>query len=720
MNKLYSISLAFALLAGDSAIAQTTTINIQGAPRKVSAAMAARLRKAAATTTGIDFSKIQRWTGEGDCRAALAIKWSNDQNEGKTLVWGYRWHSGEEKTGEDLIRAVVKADPALYMMATNDTWGYYIGGFGYDADGDRYVTLTTMTDEIYPRNGVFDIPSSEFYTSASTKYGDGDAWNTPESGADGYSYWGYYTADNTSSALDFSMVGTSSRFLTDGCVDAYMFVDDKGSNEYDANLDYLPATTDFTTGAFVVNEGSYGHGNANANYLAADGTWTYRAAEGFGATACFGTTWGNRYYIMAKQAKDPGASEDGGRITICDANSMRIIKQIANIGTDGGDGRSFCGIDEHRAYVGSTKGIYELDLDNMEIAKTVLTTSNTNVEFGNMVRLGDYVYATEYGKNLHIIDCTDNSLVKTIPAAVYSITMSKDGQLWVSTADGISRVDTESMELEPVALAEGIEKPSTSAGMWNPDGLCASLQNNVIYWTSASNWNINKVFAYDIDNKEAKLLIDYTSDPDGLTVYGAACRVDPKTGCLYTSLTKGASWTYNYNIVRKYDADGTQIAEYPMEEGYWFPEVFVFPDTENPAVNDHNDITVELGKTLEYDLSNVCSDADNFQAAIVKTVEGVSDENVATATVKNGKLVITGVNAGSTDVSVKFCSNGICTTGNFNVTVATADGINSTNSSADVHEVARYTTDGKRITMPQHGVNIVKFSDGSVKKVVVE
>mgnify|MGYP006981405053 FL=1 len=117
MNKNFT-SLAFALLVSASALAQTTTIRVQGAPRKVSTALAANIKKAAEATasTGIDFSKIERWTGQGDCQAALAIKWADGQNEDKTLVWGYRWNSTETKTGEDLIRAVVKADPALYIQ----------------------------------------------------------------------------------------------------------------------------------------------------------------------------------------------------------------------------------------------------------------------------------------------------------------------------------------------------------------------------------------------------------------------------------------------------------------------------------------------------------------------------------------------------------------------------------------------------------------------------
>lgn len=722
MKKIFT-SIVLALCISIAAIAQTTTINVQGQQHKVSAAVAARIQKAAEATTssGIDFSKIERWAGEGDCKAALAIKWADGQNDGKTLVWGYRWNKGETKNGEDLIRAVVKADPALYMMATNGGFGISIGGFGYDVDGDRYVTLTNMNDEIYPRNGVFNLPTDEFDSSASTKWSDSDAWNC---GWYTTGFWNYYIADNVSDALVKSNTTGTGRTLTDGCVDVYLFNyynPEDGVNNYDGNLSYLPATVDYTKGVFVLNEGSYTHENASVNHLASDGTWNYYVAKEIGATGCYCTPWGNRYYIMAKQPKDSGAEVSGGRITICDANSMRILKQIENIGTNGGDGRSFCGIDEHKAYVSTSNGIYVFDLDKMEITGTVLTLDYNNGQCGNMVRLNDYVYAVECNKNIHIINCADNTIVKTIPAAgCGSIVMAKDGSLWVSKGDGIARIDTEKQELVDIKLADGIGTPSTSAAngsnAWNPDGFCASLQNNVLYWTYSVKYEAKKAYKYDIDTNTASLIIDLT---DGRSFYAtSALRVDPKTDCIYANLVNG--WTYNDNVVRKYDADGKQLAEYTMKSNYWFPEVFVFPDTEDPIVGNIDAVTVEENKEVNVDLAKVCSDADNFQAAIVKSVKSVADNNVATATVKDGKLVVTGVKAGNTTVELNFCSNGISTTATVNVTVTQATGITDTQTSADVREIARFTIDGKRINQPQRGINIVKYSDGTVKKVVVK
>ena len=721
MKKIFT-SIVLALCISVSVLAQTTTINVQGQPRKVSATVAARIQKAAeaTTSTGIDFSKIERWAGEGDCKAALAIKWADGQNDGKTLVWGYRWKSSEKKTGEDLIRAVAKADPAFYVLAKSGTsYGTTFGGFGYDIDGNRNIIVTTpKNNEVYPRNGIVYVSSYVFDNCAATDITN-DAWNSGW----GKGFWSYNVADKAEHTLDFSNVGASGRVLTDGCVDAWVFSKFSGaSNEYDGNIKYLPATVDYTQGVFMVNEDWFGHNNSTTNYLTRDGKFVYNNTTEIGATACFGAAWGNRYYIIAKQAKDNGSKVKGGRITICDANSMRIIKQIENIGENGKQGRSFCGVDEHKAYVSTSRGIYTLNLDELTVGAAVKNADDSDAnlgECGNMVRLGDYVYATEYGNSLRIIDCNTDRIVATITAKVYSITMSKDGQLWVSTDKGISRVNTETNKLETISLPEGINVPANSNGAWCPDGLCASMQNNVIYWTSVT-WNILKVFKYDIDNNEFAKVVDLTNDADKWKMYSASnLRVDPVTDNLYVSLFKDYG-SQDY-AVRIYDNNGTQLNEYELtQKNFWFPGMFVFPDVEDPIAGKIDAVTVEENKEVKVDLANVCSDADNFQAAIIKTVKSVDKENIATATVKDGKLVVKGLKEGSTLATLNFCSNGISTKTTVRFFVTKATGITDTQTSADVREIARFTIDGKRINQPQRGINIVKYSDGTVKKVIVK
>ena len=49
-----------------------------------------------------------------------------------------------------------------------------------------------------------------------------------------------------------------------------------------------------------------------------------------------------------------------------------------------------------------------------------------------------------------------------------------------------------------------------------------------------------------------------------------------------------------------------------------------------------------------------------------------------------------------------------------------ATGINNVTTSTDAKELSRYSANGQRLSAPSKGLNIVKYSDGSVKKVVVQ
>ena len=55
-----------------------------------------------------------------------------------------------------------------------------------------------------------------------------------------------------------------------------------------------------------------------------------------------------------------------------------------------------------------------------------------------------------------------------------------------------------------------------------------------------------------------------------------------------------------------------------------------------------------------------------------------------------------------------------------NIVEFDATGIDKTTTSTDAKEVSRYSVNGQRLSAPSKGLNIVKYSDGSVKKVAVE
>ena len=55
-----------------------------------------------------------------------------------------------------------------------------------------------------------------------------------------------------------------------------------------------------------------------------------------------------------------------------------------------------------------------------------------------------------------------------------------------------------------------------------------------------------------------------------------------------------------------------------------------------------------------------------------------------------------------------------------NVVEYDVTGIDKVASSANATECSRYSVNGQRLSVPTKGLNIVRYSDGSVRKIVVQ
>ena len=141
---------------------------------------------------------------------------------------------------------------------------------------------------------------------------------------------------------------------------------------------------------------------------------------------------------------------------------------------------------------------------------------------------------------------------------------------------------------------------------------------------------------------------------------------------------------------------------------------------------DEQPITVAVGETKELDISYNADLYCNFNLAFDENLIQVRASGKQT---NQSKWYVVGLKEGTTDLSFNIsCLKNEWGYYNFSnsqtlskrIKVLPATGVNNASVEGDVKEVARYSVNGQRLTVPTKGVNIVKYSDGSVKKVVTQ
>ena len=141
---------------------------------------------------------------------------------------------------------------------------------------------------------------------------------------------------------------------------------------------------------------------------------------------------------------------------------------------------------------------------------------------------------------------------------------------------------------------------------------------------------------------------------------------------------------------------------------------------------DEEPITVAVGETKELGISY---GADLYCKFNLVFHESLIQVRAADKETNQSKWYIVGLKEGTTDLSFNIsCMKNDWGFYNFDasqtltrrIQIVPATDINKTTVSSEVQEVARYSLNGQRLTAPTKGVNIVKYSDGSVRKEIVK
>lgn len=419
-------------------------------------------------------------------------------------------------------------------------------------------------------------------------------------------------------------------------------------------------------GFYIVNEGWYGHDKGSVNYFEKNGTsYTprYRAFKAanpdteLGNTTCYGAIWGDHFYLISKQ---------GNRLVIADAQNLKSKKIITDLG---GDGRSFVGIDEKKAYIGYNGGIKTFNIENLTLGEAIAGVSG---EIGNMCYAYGKVFAVS-DEDLYIINAKTDKVEKTVTGSYdtyKSVVTAKDGSVWVAAANNFIVYNPNDLENTKEIAYPVDAAVSSSWGSWNPGGLCASTQTNTLYWTTGTSpWSKNAVCKYDIDASNANSSF-YTLPNDEAgqkrVLYGAGLRVDPLSDNLV--LQSCREWEYAYNWLFLLSNTGTLNTSFEVADDkeptagngyYWFPSMPVFEDANKPQIL-LNQVMMGTNKKVEIDLSTKVVDYDNIFATMATQVELLNKQDQAKVSIAGNKLVIESqTQEGNFKLKLTVVSNGV-------------------------------------------------------------
>lgn len=504
--------------------------------------------------------------------------------------------------------------------------------------------------------------------------------------------------------------------------------------------------TNYSNGVFIVNEDWFGHGNSTVNFFK-NGEWSLRViaeANGgirrLGATACDGKIYGDNFYIISKQANDGGDSDkQGGRLVVVDASTMQLKSTLADIDPDGAkaDGRSIVVVNEEKAYVSTSKGVYVYNPSTNTVSGLldIVDASQT----GSMLKACGKVFIVNQSKGLYIVNPDDDSLIRLFQGTDIidkgtfgSLVRSKDGFVNASVVNSSGTSFNKILRINPATLDSYVidldsKGPNAAWGAWTPTTFFGSARSNTLYWTNGSSVGTSGyfVYRYDIDTNTATELINVQADGAKNYIYGAAIRMSPVDESFYICQTIGGPYTNKVSLY-VYDKDGTNTGIYPLPDYYWFPGVPVFTDDAAPVINEMPKQFVAKNATTRIPLADIAADADNLTCEIEKSVTSVSNAAVvSSATIDYsedllGELVVTTTAAeGEAEVTIGINSNG--KTASTVVKISTADtGIDDIESTDIDTPVEYFDLNGRRLTEKPaaRGIYIIRHGSSS-KKIVI-
>lgn len=474
-----------------------------------------------------------------------------------------------------------------------------------------------------------------------------------------------------------------------------------------------PGDYTFSNGVIFINEDRYGPNQGSINFY----NYDYDEMEynvyamvnpdtKLGVTTQFGQVFGDKLFVVSKQANanEASGSTVGSRLAVLDATTLKQQGSILRFGQSADsvyDGRAYCAVNGTKGYVSTNAGIFVIDVPTMSVVGSIDGTMSSargdqnslyKDQCGDMVRFGQYVFAVQQGRGLHVIDPVTDAVVTTLSFPnIVTVFVTAGGNLYVANNSreiydysggpyvaNFTRIDPVTLSPAEVHTLDGLHGAMSSWGAWRARMVCVDPHAERVYYNYDEYQNY--ISCYDFTTRTfTDALI---SLPEGVEInwdgskelqglYASAISFDPHTGDMVVQTIEAAPMSYqnfNHNWVLFYNPTTLELKrQVRLQDAYWFPAMAVYPDVCAPTVAI-TDRQLRQGQVDVIDLLHAVSDEDNMAALAVTTA--VSDnESVARAWVSGTDLMVEAVAQGRTTINVTTDSNGKLATTSFVVTV---------------------------------------------------
>ncbi len=494
----------------------------------------------------------------------------------------------------------------------------------------------------------------------------------------------------------------------------------------------------FTNGIIFVNEDRYGPNQGSINYY----NYDYDEMEynvfamvnpgvKLGVTTQFGQLFGDRLFLVSKQANSSEASGStvGSRLAVLDAVTLKQQGSVLRFHESPDsvyDGRAYCAVNNDKGYISTSGGIFVFDVPSMTVQGMIDGTQSSATgdynslyrgQCGDMVRFGQYVFAVQQGRGLHVIDPLTDAIVTTLSFPnIVTVFVTAGGNLYVANNSreiydysggpyeaNFTCIDPVTFTVKEVHELGDTYGAVSSWGAWRARMICVDPHAERVYYSYDEYQNY--ISCYDFATRtftDALITLpdgveinwDGTVERQGL--YSSAISFDPHTGDMVVQTTEAAPLSYqnfNHNWVLFYDANTLELKrQIRLQDAYWFPAMAVYPDVEAPTVSIEEQ-AIGAGREQVISLLDAVSDADNMSSLAVTTAVS-GDENVVRATVSGLELHLVGLTPGRTTVNVTTDSNGLLASTSFTVTVTDVSTPGDVNMDGEVNisDVTRLIT----------------------------